>query len=152
MTTLKVKLQYDFETLADLKDAFFQLKSVLYDMTRKFQASKGILSNICLCISYLAIQAQWPNFIEEIMKTFSDSLESVATAFRILKNIVQEAMNDDIVIDEGTKRDLFRRLESESSKILTFLNMWAKNVNEGKIGEGTTLVPKWKFANSVLLF
>ena len=121
-------------------------------MARKFQASKGVLSNICLCIAYLAIQGQWTSFLEEIMKTFADSLEAVATAFHILKDIVHEAMNEDIVIDEKTKGDLFHVLEENGSKILEFLNLWAKNINEGKIGEGTSLLSKWKFTNGVSLF
>jgi len=118
-------------------------------MSRKFQSTKGVLSNICLCIAYLAIQSQWQNFIEEIMKTYSDSLEAVTTAFIILKDIVQEVMNEDIVIDRNLKKKLMIELEGDGAKILEYLNMWSKNFNDGKIGEGTPIISKWKFSGYV---
>lgn len=62
-----------------------QLKSTLYGAACKFRENRAILENISLCIAFETIQAQWPDFIEEIVKQFADSLESVAIAFRILK-------------------------------------------------------------------
>ena len=145
-----MKLQYDFETLKPSNLLIDTLKKSLNEISKRSIIRKGIGSNSSLCIAYLAIQYQWPNFIEEIIKEYSDSLENVTISFKILKNLSEECMTDDIVIDEWSKNILFKKLENDGEKILRFLNIWARNINENKICEGTELVSKWKFVNGVL--
>ncbi len=58
-------------------------------------------------------------------------------------------MNEDIVMDERAKKDLFTKLDCDGGKILDFLNLWAKNINEGKLGEGTPTMSRPKFTNLV---
>lgn len=85
ISTLKTKLQYDFETLIDRPELLNMLKTSLFAGAKKYTAIAGMARNICTCIAYEAIHGYWANFIEEIAHFFSDSLEGIAIALTILK-------------------------------------------------------------------
>jgi len=149
VVTLKVKLRYDFESLKDSEEVFNKLKAELYLAAKKFSEKKQLLSNVCVCIAYLTIQTQNPDFLQEIIEYFNDSLVSTGTVFKILKEIPEQIGNDDIVISDARREDFYLILTDCSSKVLSFLDKWAENVNTGKI---TTTIPsfnKWKFINGV---
>ncbi len=84
-TTLKIKLQYDFDTLSDSQEMLQHLKTALYFAIKRSTKNSGLLANLCLCLALEAVQEQWPNMIERIVKEFSYSLEGVAAAFTVLK-------------------------------------------------------------------
>jgi hypothetical protein len=147
--TLKVKLKYDFESLMDSEEIFNQLKAELYLAAKKFGDNKQLLSNVCVCISYLTIQSQNPEFTQEMIEYFNDSLMSTGTVFKILKEIPEQVGNDDIVISDARRRDFYLMLTDCSSKVLLFLDKWAENANTGKITTTTPSFNKWEFINRV---
>ncbi len=53
------------------------------------------------------------------------------------------------MIDERRRRDLYLKLEGESIKLLDFLSLWARNVNEGKLAEGSPDLSKAAFVKAV---
>lgn len=59
-------------------------------------------------------------------------------------------MNQEIVIEEKLRKAFYLQLEDESKKVLDFLNMWAKNINAGKLGKGTEKMSTQKFTSIVL--
>ena len=59
-------------------------------------------------------------------------------------------MNQDIVIDDKWRKQMFYKLEAESAKVLDFLQLWSRNINEGRIGEGTPTMTKAQFVKCVL--
>jgi len=149
IATLKVKLKYDFESIKNNTELLTQLKSELYSMTKKFKEKKKILGMLCVCIGYLVTQAQWPNFIEEIIKSFSESLETIVTAFKILKELVRTGKDDDVVISDNRRQRFYREMIEQNAKVLGFLDKWVENINKEKIPEDTAPELKLKFLNGV---
>jgi hypothetical protein len=101
-----------------------------------------------LCISSLAIQCRHHNFIEEIIHAFSDTYENIATSFKVLKTIIDLFMNEDVILE--SKEIIIKKLEKEGYKVLEFLNIWASNINNNKILEGTELINKREFTLRVI--
>lgn len=134
-----MKLKYDFETLRDSGEVFAQLKAELYLLAKKFRESEQLLTNVCICIAHLAIQAQWPDFIDQTIAYFSESLESTGTGFRILKEVVEQMGDEDMVIADTRRDDFFLAAKDSSSKVLAFLDKWAENVGAGAIPEASSL-------------
>lgn len=131
-----------------MQEVLAQLKTELYLAARKAGEKKQLTSILCVCIGYLCMQAQWPNFIEEIIEYFGESLESVAVAMKVLKEIIEQVNEEDIVISETRRRAYRCKLVDYNPKILKFLDKWAENVNSGKL-EGTALLARWKLTKGV---
>lgn len=95
------------------------------------------------------MQAQWTNFVEEIIESFNESLETMIIAFKILKSLVELVKDDDIVISEKRRECFYRELSSQNVKVLEFLEKRAEYVNKGNITEETSLELKFRFTNGV---
>jgi len=150
LETLKMKLNFDFESIKTSAHFVSNLKSTLYELAKRFVSSKSTLKLSALCISSLVIQSQHYNFIEEIIHIFSDSYENVATSFKILQNIINIFMEKEII--PNSKETIIKKLEKEGYKVLAFLNIWATNINNNKILEGTKVISKRKFTLRVILY
>jgi hypothetical protein len=149
IAVLKVKLRYDFESIKDNTSLLSELKSALYSIAKMFRGNRKILRVLCVCIGYLVMQAQWTNFVEEIIESFNESLETMIIAFKILKSLVELVKDDDIVISEKRRECFYRELSSQNVKVLEFLEKRAEYVNKGNITEETSLELKFRFTNGV---